>query len=65
MMRDVASLYFAFEEFWLQALMHFRAPFAVLGPLSESDGVALRAESEFYQQDFGYRLKSQLGKAQT
>jgi hypothetical protein len=57
-MRDVVSLYFAFEQILLNALMHFRAPFAILSPLSEPDEAALTAEIDFYRQDFRSRLAS-------
>jgi hypothetical protein len=64
MMRDVVSFYVGFEQILLNAMFHFRAPFSVLGTLSESDGAALTAEMEFYQQDFRFRLNSELAKQQ-
>lgn len=65
MMRDIVSLYFAFEQILLNALLNFRAPFAVLGPLSEQENEALTTEIEFYQQDFAHRLNIEPGKTQT
>lgn len=64
MMRDIVSLYLVFEQLLLNALMNFKAPFVLVGPLKEVDLRALDAEIDFYSQDFQNRVNSEIGEHQ-